>query len=104
MQCIFVNYLKRSQSHQCLLMPVIQVNRNIPVINPRHIRIKDTGSQLCKLPVPRHPIEESGVTGYSKDFAVQTFYIPACFGWVYTLHGRSGSALLQKVTFPFSSS
>jgi len=90
MQCIFVNYLKRSQSHQSLLMTVIQVNRNIPVINSGHVRIKDTGSQLCKLPVPRHPIEESGVTGYSKDFTVQTFYIPTGFRRMHTLQWSVG--------------
>ncbi len=44
MKRIFMDYLERSQSHQCLLMTIIQIDRYIPVINSRHIRVKNTCS------------------------------------------------------------
>ena len=79
MQGIFVNHFKRSQSHQCLLMTMIQINGNISVINSSHIRIKHTGSQFREFFLICHPIEEGCITSYSQNFPVQTFDIPSRF-------------------------
>ena len=100
MECIFMDYLKRSQPYQCLLMPVVQVDGDISIINPRHICIKDSCGKFGELLFIRHPIKESGITGNSQNFAVQTFDIPPGFGWVYTLHRTVGKCIIAKSHIP----
>ena len=51
--------LQRSQSHECLLMPVIQINRNISVIDSRHISIENTGNQPGILFFSRYPMRKA---------------------------------------------
>ena len=104
MECIFMDYFERSQSYQCLLMAVIQVDGHVSIINACHICIKDSCGKFGEFLFIRHPIKESGITRNSQDFAVQAFNIrPVLDGCTLSI-GRSGSALLQKVTFPSSSS
>ncbi len=85
MECVFMDDFERSQSYQCLLMAVIQVDGHVSIINTCHICIKDPCGKFSEFLFIRHPIEESSITGDSQDFAVQAFNIPSCFGWVYTL-------------------
>ncbi len=96
MKRILMDYFKRSQSHQCLLMAIIQIDRHIPVINSRHIRVKNTCGKFGELFFVRHPIEESSVTGNTQNFAVQTFDIPSGLGWMYALHRTFGKGIIAK--------
>ena len=96
MQSILMDHFKRSQPHQCLLMPVIQVNRNISVIDSRHISIENTGSQSGILFLSRHPIEESGVTGNSQNLTVQTFNIASGLGRMHTLQRTAFQGIVAE--------
>ena len=96
MQGIFMNHFKRRQPYQCLLMPVIQVNRYLSIINPRHISIEDTGSQFCILFLPRHPVEESGITGNSQYLTIQILNITSGLGRMYTLQRTTFQGIVAE--------
>ncbi len=105
MQCIFVNYLKKKsvppksvddrdsgqQEHSCNKFPVMYVS-------------KTPAASFANFPSPssnrgkrRHGLFQGF---HSSDFLYSDRFFDGC-----TLsNGRSGSALLQNVTFPFSSS
>ena len=100
MECVFMDDFERSQSYQCLLMAVIQVDGHVSIINTCHICIKDPCGKFSEFLFIRHPIKESGITGNSQDFAVQAFNIPACFGWVYTLHRTVGKCIIAESDIP----
>ena len=100
MQRIFVDHFKGSQPHQCLLMTVIQINRDISVINTRHISIEHSGCQLCKFLLLRHPIEESSITGDSQYLTIQTFDVTSGFRRMHTLHRTVGKRIITECHIP----
>ena len=73
-QDVFVNHLERGHAHQGLLVPVIQVDRHVAVINARHIRIE----HRCRHPSIRllagQPPQESSIAGDAHYLAVDALY------------------------------
>ena len=79
MECVFMDDFERSQSYQCLLMAVIQVDGHVSIINTCHICIKDPCGKFSEFLFIRHPIKESGITGNSQDFGSSGFQYSGLF-------------------------
>ena len=59
---IFVDNLERTHSYQRLLMAVVEVDRNIPVIDTGHIGIEYSGGKFCISFFSGKPVKEGGIT------------------------------------------
>ena len=104
MECVFMDDFERSQSYQCLLMAVIQVDGHVSIINTCHICIKDPCASLANFSssvIHKGKRHHGQFPGF-RQFRLSIFR-PVLDGCTLSI-GRSGSALLQKVTFPSSSS
>ena len=91
-----MDYLERSHAHQSLLVPMIQVNGDIPIIDALHVGIKNSGCQFCIFLIIRQPVKESCITGNAHNFTVQAFYVTTGFGRVPTFHGASRQRVVAK--------
>ena len=99
---IFVDNLERTHSYQRLLMAVVEVDRNIPVIDTGHIGIEYSGGKFCISFFSGKPVKEGGITGDTHDFTVQAFDVTAGFRRMYTLHGVAGQGIVTKCHISFS--
>ena len=76
---VFVNHLKRTHTHQCLLMSMIQIDRNITIINALHISIEYASCQSRVFFVIGHPIKESSIARNPNNLTVQALNITSGF-------------------------
>ena len=87
---IFVDDFEGAHAYQRLLVAVVEVDGDVAVIDTGHIGIEDAGGKPGIFLFSRQPVEESGVTGDTHDFAVQALYVPSGLGGVYAFHRTSG--------------